>query len=143
MSYFKCVTCRIRLDQAGPEADLFEGLCPICGTALEPAATLAELVGFRSFDLAGDEQAFDNPADARKRSVRRVQDLMARRDTAHTQTRLDAERWIDDYRSDVDAVRIGLVPEALRRETELRIGAWNELGRSLSERFLAAAATRA
>ncbi len=96
MSYFKCVTCRIRLDQAGPEADLFEGLCPICGTALEPAATLAELVGFRSFDLAGDEQAFDNPADTRKRSVRRVQDLMARRDTAHTQTRLDVERWIDE-----------------------------------------------
>jgi GMP synthase (glutamine-hydrolysing) len=58
-------------------------------------------------------------------------------------SRADAESWIEDYRSDEDAVRIGLVPEALRRETELRIGAWNELGRSLSERFLAAAATRA
>jgi GMP synthase (glutamine-hydrolysing) len=58
-------------------------------------------------------------------------------------SRTDAESWIDDYRSDEDAVRIGLVPEALRHETELRIGAWNELGRSLSERFLAAAATRA
>jgi GMP synthase (glutamine-hydrolysing) len=58
-------------------------------------------------------------------------------------SRTDAESWIDDYRSDEDAVRIGLVPEVLRRETELRIGAWNELGRALSERFLAAAATRA
>jgi GMP synthase (glutamine-hydrolysing) len=58
-------------------------------------------------------------------------------------SRTDAESWILDYRSDEDAVRIGLVPEALGRETELRIGAWNDLGRSLSERFLAAAATRA
>jgi GMP synthase (glutamine-hydrolysing) len=58
-------------------------------------------------------------------------------------SRAAAESWIDDYRSDEDAVRIGLVPEALRRETESRIGAWNELGRSLGERFLAAAATPA
>jgi hypothetical protein len=94
--YLKCVACRIRLDQAGPEADLFEGLCPICGIALEPAAKLAELVGFRSFDLAQGEQAFETSPDARKRSVRRVQDLMARRDTAQAQTRLDAERWIDE-----------------------------------------------
>jgi GMP synthase (glutamine-hydrolysing) len=53
-------------------------------------------------------------------------------------SRTDAESWIDDYRSDEDALRIGLVPEALRRETEVRIGSWNELGRSLIGRFLAA-----
>jgi GMP synthase-like glutamine amidotransferase len=55
----------------------------------------------------------------------------------------DARAWIDDYESDGDAVRIGLDPEALRRETDVRIAAWNDLGRSLSERFLEAAATRA
>jgi GMP synthase (glutamine-hydrolysing) len=53
--------------------------------------------------------------------------------------------WIDDYDSDEDAVRIGLDPEALRAESERRIGAWNELGRGISERFLreAQAVTRA
>ena len=40
----------------------------------------------------------------------------------------DAEAWIDDYRSDEDAVRIGVDPEALRRETRAAIGEWNELG---------------
>ena len=31
-----------------------------------------------------------------------------------------------DYRSDADAVRIGLDPEALRAETQAAIGAWND-----------------
>ena len=48
----------------------------------------------------------------------------------------DVERWIDDYRSDEDAVRIGLDPEALRAETREKIAAWNELGRELCGRFL-------
>ena len=52
----------------------------------------------------------------------------------------DALHWIDDYRSDPDAVRIGLDPGALRAETEAKIGAFNELGRELCRRWLALAA---
>jgi GMP synthase (glutamine-hydrolysing) len=48
----------------------------------------------------------------------------------------DASRWIDDYRSDEDAVRIGVDPEALRAETDRRIAGWNRLGRELCGRFL-------
>ena len=48
----------------------------------------------------------------------------------------DARRWIDDYRSDPDAVAIGIDPERLRAETQERIGAWNRLGFELCERFL-------
>jgi GMP synthase (glutamine-hydrolysing) len=55
----------------------------------------------------------------------------------------DAESWIDDFRSDEDAVRTGLDPEALRARTQERIGAWNELGRAFCERFLALASARA
>jgi GMP synthase (glutamine-hydrolysing) len=51
--------------------------------------------------------------------------------TAH-----DVRRWIEDYRSDEDAVRIGVDPEALRAETEPRIAEWNRLGRDLCGRFL-------
>jgi GMP synthase-like glutamine amidotransferase len=51
-------------------------------------------------------------------------------------SRADVERWIDDYRSDPDAVRIGLDPEALRQRTRESIEAWNELGRTLCERFI-------
>jgi GMP synthase (glutamine-hydrolysing) len=50
----------------------------------------------------------------------------------------DASAWIDDYRSDEDAVRLGLDPVELRRQTRAAIGDWNELGRGLCERFLAA-----
>lgn len=49
---------------------------------------------------------------------------------------VDAEAWIDDYRSDEDAVRIGLDAEALREQTGEAIGAWNETGRALCTRFL-------
>jgi GMP synthase (glutamine-hydrolysing) len=44
--------------------------------------------------------------------------------------------WIDDYRADEDAVRIGVDPEELRREAESRIAGWNRLGRELCGRFL-------
>jgi GMP synthase (glutamine-hydrolysing) len=52
----------------------------------------------------------------------------------------DAELWIDDYRSDEDAVRIAVDPKALRKETRERIGDWNRLGRELCGRFLDALA---
>jgi GMP synthase-like glutamine amidotransferase len=48
----------------------------------------------------------------------------------------DAEAWIDDYRSDEDAIRIGIDPDALRRETRTSIARWNETGRALCARFL-------
>lgn len=51
----------------------------------------------------------------------------------------DALHWIDDYRSDADAVRIGIDPGALRAETEAKIGAFNQLGRELCQRWLAVA----
>jgi GMP synthase-like glutamine amidotransferase len=56
-------------------------------------------------------------------------------------TREDASAWIDDYRSDEDAVRMGLDPAKLRQRTDAAIGAWNALGHGLCERFLAEVAT--
>ncbi|MGZ8622246.1 MAG: type 1 glutamine amidotransferase [Solirubrobacterales bacterium] len=56
----------------------------------------------------------------------------------------DANHWIDDWRSDEDAVRIGLDVERLQAETDAAIAGWNVLGRALCGRFLdAVAATRA
>lgn len=54
----------------------------------------------------------------------------------------DADHWMDDWREDEDAVRIGLDVEALRAETRRAIGAWNETGRALCGRFLDAVAAR-
>jgi GMP synthase-like glutamine amidotransferase len=47
-----------------------------------------------------------------------------------------AERWLDQWHTDPDAVRIGLDAEALRAETRGKIEAWNGLGRALCGRFL-------
>jgi len=51
-------------------------------------------------------------------------------------TATDAKKWTEDYRSDEDAVRIGVDPESLDAETEAKIGDWNRLGRELCGRFL-------
>lgn len=51
-------------------------------------------------------------------------------------SRTDALAWIDDYRSDPDAVRISIDPAALRIETEAKIGAFNHLGQDLCRRWL-------
>lgn len=48
----------------------------------------------------------------------------------------DLEKWIDEWREDEDAVRIGLDPKALRAETRAKIAGWNQLGRELCGRFL-------
>jgi GMP synthase (glutamine-hydrolysing) len=48
----------------------------------------------------------------------------------------DAEAWIDDYRSDEDAVRIGVDAGALRTRTRQAITAWNALGRGFGRRFV-------
>lgn len=51
-------------------------------------------------------------------------------------SRADAFRWIEDYRADPDAVRIGIDPAELGPETERKIGAFNQLGRELCRRWL-------
>lgn len=55
----------------------------------------------------------------------------------------DAASWIDDWRSDEDAVRIGLDADALREETGARLPAFSELGRGLARRFVETVAARA
>jgi GMP synthase-like glutamine amidotransferase len=49
---------------------------------------------------------------------------------------IDARRWIEDYRADPDAVRIGVDPVLLGAETAPRIAAFNELGAALCGRWL-------
>ena len=57
-------------------------------------------------------------------------------------TREDAEGWIEDFRSDPDALELQLDWQQLRAQTRASIDAWNELGRGICRRFLDAA-TRA
>ena len=51
-------------------------------------------------------------------------------------TEPDLGEWLDDWQTDPAAVATGLDPEAIRAESAGKIGAWNDTGRALSERFL-------
>ena len=51
----------------------------------------------------------------------------------------DAEGWIEDFRSDPDALEVPLDWQQLRAQTRASIDAWNELGRGICRRFLEAA----
>jgi GMP synthase (glutamine-hydrolysing) len=47
----------------------------------------------------------------------------------------DLSSWLDTFGEDPDAVASGLDPELIRSESHAKIEAWNDLGRTLSERF--------
>jgi GMP synthase-like glutamine amidotransferase len=55
-------------------------------------------------------------------------------------TRADLDSWLDGWDKDPGAVATGLDPEAIRAESAAKLGAWNDVGRGISERFLAVAA---
>lgn len=55
----------------------------------------------------------------------------------------DARAWIDDWRSDEDAVRIGLDADALRARTGAALEGWNAVGSELVARWLDAVAAPA
>jgi GMP synthase (glutamine-hydrolysing) len=55
-------------------------------------------------------------------------------------TEADYGEWLDGFREDPAAVATGLDPAVIRAETVAKIGAWNEVGRELFRRFVAAAA---
>jgi hypothetical protein len=92
MPHFKCLACKTRLHSpAGPAGDL----CPGCGSLLEPVGELAEIVGFRSIEPRAIAVDGGTPGTDR-RSIDRVDDLIARREALLADTQLDAERWLDD-----------------------------------------------
>jgi GMP synthase (glutamine-hydrolysing) len=55
-------------------------------------------------------------------------------------TLADLGSWLDSWEDDPGALATGLDPEAIRAESAGKIGAWNDVGRGISERFLGLAA---
>jgi GMP synthase (glutamine-hydrolysing) len=54
-------------------------------------------------------------------------------------TAADLQSWLKEWHKDSDAVGTDQDPDAIRAESERLIGAQNELGRALAERFMAQA----
>jgi GMP synthase-like glutamine amidotransferase len=57
-------------------------------------------------------------------------------------TAADLGSWLDGWHEDAEAVATGLDPDAIRSDSRRLIGAQNELGRGLAERFLTEARRR-
>lgn len=51
-------------------------------------------------------------------------------------TDADFQHWLDNYTVDDDAVREGIDPAAIAKETSGRMAAWHELGAGICARFL-------
>jgi GMP synthase (glutamine-hydrolysing) len=51
----------------------------------------------------------------------------------------DLDSWLDAWHKDPGAVATGLDPEAIRADSDAKIGAWNDIGRGIAGRFLALA----
>ena len=53
-------------------------------------------------------------------------------------SKADAESWIRHYDTDPDAITAGIDPDELMSESTPKLEAWNDLGREMATRFLAA-----
>ncbi|MDE3070104.1 MAG: hypothetical protein KGJ43_05190 [Acidobacteriota bacterium] len=87
-----CRACQVRLRAGATEVDLLDGMCPVCGSTLEPAARAADALGFRSFDwsmIIGEAEG--EPAGAAGRPI----DLSTRREPLSAPDDLDSERSLD------------------------------------------------
>jgi hypothetical protein len=59
MTHFKCDGCRLRLHHPQTRAELVSLVCPSCGSALEPAHELSEIVGYRAIEVRPDYERYD------------------------------------------------------------------------------------
>jgi hypothetical protein len=98
VSYLKCVSCKVRVSEAGAGADLTHGSCPDCGRSLEPVTELVEVLGFRR-----SPNLYDSTVPTE------VADISGGR--AAAEAHLDADRWLREGGS--------LSPEALAEAVAL------------------------
>jgi hypothetical protein len=79
MPQLMCVRCRLRLHRATTVVDPVGDLCPTCGSLLEPADSLADVVGFRSIRSAGPADADDEATNSHQGLADRIGDVLAAR----------------------------------------------------------------
>lgn len=107
MPHYKCVACRVRLRVQGSPRELVGDLCPECGSLLQPAGDLSELVGFRSIERL-DGAADAAKSDTHQRIADFIEGVGVRRVGNLNRDRLEAERWLDDGDADAQSVALPL-----------------------------------
>jgi hypothetical protein len=101
--HYRCEACRVRLYVQGDPLELVGDLCPECGSLLQPAGELSELVGFRSI------KSLNGKADSAESSAHQgVADLIeavaVRRAAMLDHDSLEPEEWLDVDSGHAEAV---------------------------------------
>jgi len=95
MPRFKCQHCKTRFYSAAGPSDVFCDLCSKCGSMLVQAPDRNESLGIGTLTVR--PSAADVAASVAHESVAdRLGHVIARREVARAQARLDGERWADD-----------------------------------------------
>jgi hypothetical protein len=95
MPRFKCQHCHTRFYSAAGPSDFYCDLCSKCGAMLESIPDLRESFGRGSVSVHAS--AADVAASvAHESGAERLGHVIARREVARAQARLDGERWADD-----------------------------------------------
>jgi hypothetical protein len=82
MAHLKCLACRTRLQSRESPADLIGDLCPVCGSLLEPAGDVGEIVGYRVIE-SPDGSSHSGASRAGRLIAGRVGEIVARRELEH------------------------------------------------------------
>src|SRR5436305_8892137 len=95
MQHYVCVPCKVRLRGSGNPSEPVVGLCPECGSRLEPVARLAALVGFRSV-MSINAAAAAPPAGSGRRISECVDEFVGRRAASLERDDLELGQWLYD-----------------------------------------------
>ncbi|MEA2473685.1 MAG: hypothetical protein QOE06_1600 [Thermoleophilaceae bacterium] len=95
MPRFKCQNCRTRFYSAAYPPDVFSDLCSKCGSMLVAVPDVRESLSMGS--ITARPSVADAAASVVHESVPdRLGHVIARREVARAQARLDGERWAGD-----------------------------------------------
>ena len=82
MAHLKCLACKTRLQSTKSPADLIGDLCPVCGSLMEPAGDLGEIVGHRIIETRGGTSR-SGASRVGRLIAGRVGEILARRELKH------------------------------------------------------------
>ena len=104
MQHYKCLPCKARLRLSGSPTEPAGVACPECGSPMEPAARLADLVGLRSILSVDDAAAVSK--DSGQPVGQRIDGFIRRRAVMLERDRFAAENWFGDDEERAAAVEL-------------------------------------
>lgn len=110
MPHLKCAACKSRMYSTEASEDTVGGPCPGCGSPMEAAVHLAEIVGFKV--ISRDRTGSPDRGGGYRALAARIDRVRARRAGSQALAPYDVSRWLDDGE--------GLPPEPMAEAVALQ-----------------------